>query len=133
MRREVRFEAEGGDTTGSGNNPADTAAFSASSCSCRAAASFSLSSVACTNPSSSFLRLSALFERVGMLEAGERGSRVNAVAVKTMGCRLDGTLTPNLMKADTMHRMSAMMVMMMGIGCCGMGEKGYVNLWAQKI
>ncbi len=53
--------------------------------------------------------------------------------VKTMGRRLEGTLTPNLVKADTMHRMSAMMVMMMGVGCCGIGEKGYVNLWAQNI
>jgi hypothetical protein len=67
-----------------------------------------------------------------MLGAGERGSRVNAVAVKTMGHQLEGTLPPNLVKADTMHRMSAMMVMMMGVGCCSMGEKGYVNLWAQK-
>ncbi len=83
--------------------------------------------------SSSFLRLYAAFECVGMLGAGERGSRVNAVAVKTMGCRLEGTLTPNLVRADTMHRMSAMMVMMMGVGCCGIGEKGYENLWAQKI
>jgi hypothetical protein len=123
----------GGNTTGGGNNPADTAAFSTSSCSCRAAASFSLSSVACAIASSSFLRLSASFERVGMLGAGERGSRVNAVAVKTMGRQLEGTLTPNLVKADTMHRMSAMMFMMMGVGCCGIGEKGYVNLWAQKI
>jgi hypothetical protein len=49
-----------------------------------------------------------------------------------MGHQLEGTLTPNLVKADSMHRMSAMMVMMMGVGCCGMGEKGYVNLWAQK-
>jgi hypothetical protein len=68
-----------------------------------------------------------------MLGAGERGSQVNTVAVKTMGCQLEGTLTPNLMKADTMHRMSAMMVMMMRVGCCGMGRKGYVNLWAQKF
>jgi hypothetical protein len=68
-----------------------------------------------------------------MLGAGERGSRVNAVAVKTIGRRLEGTFTPNLVKADTMLRMSAMMVMMMGVGCCGMGEKGYVNLWAHKI
>jgi hypothetical protein len=68
-----------------------------------------------------------------MLGAGEHESQINAVAVKTMGCQLEGTLTPNLVKADTMHRMSAMMVMMMGVGCCGMGEKGYMNLWAQKI
>ncbi len=118
---------------GGGNNPADTAAFSTSSCSCRATAFFSLSSVARAITSSSFLCLSASFERVGMLGAGERGSQVNAVAVKTMGRRLEGTLMPNLVKADTMHRMSAMMVMMMGVGCCGIGEKGYVNLWAQKI
>jgi hypothetical protein len=68
-----------------------------------------------------------------MLGAGEHESQVNAVAVKTMDHRLEGTLMPNLVKAYTMHRMSAMMVMMMGVGCCGMGEKGYVNLWAQKI
>jgi hypothetical protein len=68
-----------------------------------------------------------------MLGASERRNQVDAVAVKTMGCQLKGTLTPNLVKADTMHRMSTRMVMMMGVGCCGMGEKGYVNLWAQKI